>query len=75
MTFFGLLVANLAYLLMPVATHRHVLPAAILIAFIALVFGQTVLERALGYNTALAIVIEFAGGLFFILYLIKGRAR
>ena len=74
-TFFGLLVANLAYLLMPVATHRHVLPAAILIAFIALVFGQTVLERALGYNTALAIVIEFAGGLFFILYLIKGRAR
>jgi iron complex transport system permease protein len=74
-TFFGLLVANLAYLLMPVATHRHVLPAAVLIAFIALVFGQTVLERALGYNTALAIVIEFAGGLFFILYLIKGRVR
>ncbi len=74
-TFFGLLVANLAYLLMPVATHRHVLPAAVLIAFTALVFGQTILERALGYNTALAIVIEFAGGLFFILYLIKGRAR
>lgn len=74
-TFFGLLVANLAYLLMPVATHRHVLPAAVLIAFIALVFGQTVLERALGYNTALAIVIEFAGGVFFILYLIKGRMR
>ena len=74
-TFFGLLVANLAYLVMPSNAHRHVLPAAILIAFIALVAGQTLLERLFGFNTALAIVIEFAGGVFFILYLLKGRAR
>ncbi|CUA99325.1 iron chelate uptake ABC transporter family permease subunit [Pannonibacter indicus] len=74
-TFFGLLTANLAYLLMPSGRHRHVLPAAVLIAIICLVAGQTVLERLLDFNTALAIVIEFAGGLFFIFFLLKGARR
>ncbi|MCX8997241.1 iron chelate uptake ABC transporter family permease subunit [Rhizobiaceae bacterium BDR2-2] len=74
-TFFGLLVANLAYLVMPSGRHRHVLPAAVLIAVITLVGGQVVLERVFAFDTALSIVIEFAGGLFFILYLIKGGSR
>ncbi len=74
-TFFGLLTANLAYLLMPSGRHRHVLPAAVLIAIICLVAGQTVLERLLDFSTALAIVIEFAGGLFFIFFLLKGARR
>ena len=71
-TFFGLLVANLAYHLMPDGRHRAVLPAAALFAMIALVAGQTILERVLAFDTALGIVIEFAGGLFFILLLIRG---
>ena len=74
-TFFGLLVANLAYLVMPTARHRYVLPAAVLIAVICLVGGQTVLERVFAFDTALSIIIEFAGGLFFILFLLKGRLR
>lgn len=74
-TFFGLLVANLAYLVMPSFRHRHVLPAAALIAVICLVGGQMVLERLLAFNTALSIVIEFCGGLAFILLLLKGRIR
>ncbi|MFN7090979.1 MAG: iron chelate uptake ABC transporter family permease subunit [Allorhizobium sp.] len=74
-TFFGLLVANLAYILMPSAKHRYVLPAAVLLAIICLVGGQTVLERLFGFDTALSIIIEFAGGLFFILYLLKGASR
>ncbi|MBB4122974.1 iron chelate uptake ABC transporter family permease subunit [Martelella radicis] len=74
-TFFGLLVANLAYMLMPSGRHRAVLPAAILIAVIALVGGQTVLERVFSFGTALSIIVEFAGGIFFIFMLLKGNVR
>lgn len=73
-TFFGLLVANLAYAVVPTHRHRALLPAAVLIAVIALVGGQTVLERVLNFATALSIVIEFAGGLFFLAFLMR-RAR
>lgn len=74
-TFFGLLVANLAYILLPATRHRFMLPAAVLVAIICLVGGQTVLERLFAFDTALSIIIEFAGGLFFILFLLKGRVR
>lgn len=73
-TFFGLLVANLAY---GAVGHRHMrsIPAAIAIGAIALVGGQFVLARLLGFSTELPVVIEFAGGLFFILLVLLGRAR
>lgn len=73
--FFGLLVSNLAYQLVP--THRHVylLPAAAFIAIICLAGGQTLLEQVVDFGTALPIVIEFLGGLVFILLLLKGAAR
>jgi len=74
-TFFGLLVANLAYL--AVRSHRHaaVLPAAALIAILALVGGQFVLERVFRFDTALSIVIEFVGGLAFLVLLVRGLNR
>lgn len=74
-TFLGLLVANLAYMLVP--THRHalLLPAAALIAVAVLTLGQLVLERVLAFDTALGIVIEFVGGLFFLFLLVRGAAR
>ncbi|WP_219923891.1 iron chelate uptake ABC transporter family permease subunit [Nocardioides campestrisoli] len=73
-TFFGLLVAHLAYLL--AGTHRHavVLPLAGLSAVICLVGGQFVLERLLDVTTTLSVVIELVGGLTFIALLIH-RAR
>lgn len=74
-TFFGLLIANLAYVVMPTGKHRYVLPAAVLLAIVCLVGGQTILERVFAFDTALSIVVEFAGGLFFILYLLRGHAR
>ncbi|KAA0676520.1 enterobactin ABC transporter permease [Roseomonas genomospecies 6] len=74
-TFFGLLVANLAYLV--IRSHRHalILPAAVLIAVLTLVAGQLVLERVFGYNAALSIVIEFVGGLAFLFILVRGSSR
>jgi iron complex transport system permease protein len=73
--FFGLLVANLAYLVTPTHRYAAILPAAVLIAVIALVGGQVVLEHALGYDTALAIIIEFVGGIVFLALLLRSVAR
>lgn len=73
-TFFGLLVANLAYLL--AGTHRHVylLPMAAGLAMLVLVAGQAVLEHWLNFATGLSVVVEFAGGLFF-LWLVVQQGR
>lgn len=74
-TFFGLLVASLARALLGNSLHRHVLPAAVLLGILALVGGQTVLERVFSFDTALSIIVEFLGGLVFILLILRGAAR
>ncbi len=74
-TFFGLLVANLAYLLVPSARHASVLPVAVGLAVMTLVGGQMLLERLLGFGTALSIVIDFVGGITFLLILFRAGRR
>jgi iron complex transport system permease protein len=73
--FFGLLVANLAYMVMPSFRHAVVLPAAVLLALIGLVGGQAILEHAFGYDTALSIIIEFIGGIAFLVLILRGLSR
>lgn len=73
--FFGLLVANLAYLVMPTYRHAYVLPAAALLGFTGLVGGQAVLEHVFGLNTALAIIVEFLGGITFLYLLLRKAPR
>lgn len=74
-TFFGLLVASLAYRLTPLERHIQILPVAALIAALLLVGGQLVLERVFGFDTALNMIIEFAGGLVFIALILRRSAR
>ncbi|MFC5584565.1 iron chelate uptake ABC transporter family permease subunit [Nitratireductor kimnyeongensis] len=74
-TFFGLLVASLAYQAVGTDRHKYTLPAAALIAIIALVGGQTVMERVFGFDTALSIIIEFTGGIAFMLLLYRNLNR
>lgn len=74
-TFFGLLVANLAYLIVPSARHADVLPVAIGLSIITLVGGQMLLEQVLGFGTALSIVIDFIGGVTFLIILFKTGRR
>lgn len=74
-TFFGLLVATLAHSLVGNSRHIYVLPGAILLAIIALVGGQTLLERVFAFDTALSIIIEFLGGLVFIFLVLRRSAR
>ncbi len=72
-TFFGLLVANLAYVLMPSHRHVHLLPAAVLLGAICLLGGQAMLEHVLGFDGTLRVVVDFLGGLTFIALLLRGR--
>nr|WP_312796720.1 iron chelate uptake ABC transporter family permease subunit [Tianweitania sp.] len=74
-TFFGLLVASLAYQLIPSHQHRLILPAAVCLAILCVVGGQLVLERVFGFNSALSIIIEFVGGLVFLTLLLRGATR
>ncbi|WP_420024538.1 iron chelate uptake ABC transporter family permease subunit (plasmid) [Cereibacter azotoformans] len=73
--FFGLIVAALAHSLTTSARHRALLPAATLVAIVLLVGGQTLFERVLGMGATLSIVVEFAGGLFFLWLLMRGRVK
>ncbi|MCM6763697.1 iron chelate uptake ABC transporter family permease subunit [Rathayibacter sp. ZW T2_19] len=72
--FFGLIVANVAY---GAVGHRHArsIPAAVAVGVVALVGGQLVLDRMLGFGTELPVVVEFVGGVLFILLVLTGRAR
>lgn len=74
-TFFGLLVASLAHGLVGTSKHKYILPAAALLGVIALVGGQTVFERVFEFDTALSIIVEFLGGLVFIILILRGAAR
>lgn len=74
-TFFGLLVANLAYALVRSYRHGVIIVAAALLAIITLVGGQMVLERVFSFDTSLSVIVEFVGGLVFIYLLVKGVVR
>ncbi|MFV1462960.1 iron chelate uptake ABC transporter family permease subunit [Phaeobacter sp. JH20_02] len=75
LAFLGLLVTSLAHSLMQSHRHALLLPASALIAALVLVAGQTLFERLLDLQSSLAIVIEFCGGLLFIVLLLKGKLR
>ncbi|MET3590441.1 iron complex transport system permease protein [Bartonella silvatica] len=74
-TFFGLLVASLAYELSPQAKHSVVVPIAILLAIICLVGGQFILEQIFNMAGRLSFIIEFCGGIVFLMLLMKGKLK
>ena len=74
-TFFGLIVAGLTHGVVQSARHAMLIPASGLIAACILVGGQLLFERVLGQAGFLSVVVEFAGGLFFLYLLVKGRIR
>lgn len=75
LAFLGLIVAGFAHLISPSHRHRLLLPVAMLLGALLLVAGQTLFERALGLQSALSVVIEGGGGLFFLWLLLKGKLR
>ncbi|SIN80543.1 iron chelate uptake ABC transporter family permease subunit [Vannielia litorea] len=74
-TFLGLIAASLAYRACGTWRHGVLIPAAALIGAAILVGGQFLFERLLGLQSSLAVVVEFLGGLLFLVLLLKRSAR
>ncbi|MDY0272840.1 MAG: iron chelate uptake ABC transporter family permease subunit [Advenella sp.] len=72
-SFFGLLVSGITYVLMK--THRHavLIPAAFLVGALCLVSGQMLFEHVLGMKAVLSVVVEFLGGIVFLVFLLKRK--
>lgn len=70
-TFLGLLVVNLAYHFMGTYRHAYLIPASIFISVIALVGGQTLVERVFSFDTTVSVLINFVGGVYFLYLLLK----
>lgn len=70
-TFLGLLVSNVAYKLMRSFRHAVVIPAAALVSVVALVGGQLAVERVFTFSTTLSVILNFAGGVYFLYLLLK----
>ncbi len=70
-TFFGLIVANLAYQYLVTYKHSILILGAGLISVIALVGGQFLVEHVFELTTTLSVIINFIGGIYFIYLLLK----
>lgn len=70
-TFFGLIVANLAYQYLVTYRHSLLILGASLISIVALVGGQFLVEHIFELRTTLSVIINFVGGVYFIYLLLK----
>ena len=73
--FLGLLVSNMAYQLTGTFRHRYTPAAAGLIAAIALIGGQFLLQEVFASEVRLSVIISFIGGVYLILLLLREAGR
>ena len=71
MTFFGFIVATIAYQVSRSQHHAYVLPTAALIAVVTLLGSYFVLRHVFYAAGMVTVIIELAGGLFFLIYLLR----
>lgn len=74
MTFLGLLAASLAGSLLDTHRHHLLLPGAAVLGALILVAGQFLFERLLGLQSTLAVIVEFLGGMVFLMLVLRRRA-
>lgn len=70
-TFLGILVANLGRQMMKTYKHSYIIGASVLVSILFLVGGQFMIERVLGLNVMLSMVINLVGGTYFLYLLLK----
>lgn len=70
-TFFGLIVANLSYQFFKSYKHSVTITGAVGLSLVLLIGGQWVVERIFTFSTTLSVIINFAGGIYFIYLLLK----
>lgn len=72
-TFLGILIANLSYEFIPSYKHRHTILGASLMGILLIIGGQFLVEHVFNMGTTISILINFVGGLYFIILLLKSR--
>ncbi|TDL78903.1 iron chelate uptake ABC transporter family permease subunit [Peribacillus frigoritolerans] len=70
-TFFGLLVVNVAHEFLKTYQHKYLILGSILISIIALLGGQFIVEKVFTFSTTLSVIINFIGGVYFIYLLLR----
>ncbi len=70
-TFLGLLVVNVAHEFLKSYQHKYLIIGTVLIAIIALIGGQLIVERVFTFSTTLSVIINFIGGIYFIYLLLR----
>ena len=74
MTFFGFLVATLAYQFADTHDHRYVFPVAVLVGFVVMAGAYFVMNHVFYAQGVVSIIIELVGGsVFLVVILRKGR--
>ncbi|BDB62684.1 iron chelate uptake ABC transporter family permease subunit [Rhodococcus sp. RDE2] len=71
MTFFGFLIATLAYQIAGSYKHQYVMPMAFLLGVITLAFGQFFMQHIFYAGGFLTVIIEFVGGILFLFMLLR----
>lgn len=72
-TFLGFIVANLTYQYMKTYRHHQLFIAGSLIGILLLVVGQFFVEQVFHWNTTMSVIIEFIGGVYFVVKILKER--
>lgn len=70
-TFLGILVSNLARQMITTYKHSYLIAASVLVSMAALIVGQFLIERVLGYDIMLSMIINLVGGAYFLYLLLK----
>ena len=71
MTFYGFIVALLAYQAAGTYRHAFVMPMAFLLGLLTLVAGQFVMQHVFSASGFLTVIIEFVGGIVFLILLLR----
>lgn len=74
-TFLGILVTNLTYQVLKTTKHTYLLLGCCLVSCITVVFGQFLIEHVFNFSTAISVIINFIGGLYFLYLIVKTKNK
>lgn len=74
-SFLGILVISLTRAIFKTYRHAVFLPGVTLISVLVLMLGMLVVERLMNHSVPVSVIINFVGGIYFILLLIKENKK
>lgn len=73
LTFFGFLVATLTYQAAPTYDHKYMFPMSLAIGFVVLTGAYFLMTHVVPAQGVVAVIIELAGGLIFLIVILRKR--